>query len=440
MTSMTEGRVASEHHPAERPFEAGAHELIACPDCGLKQRLGPVPRGFRVECRRCRKLLARPEPARIGAALALLAAALILWLPTCIAPFLLVSANGAVRRSELASGIAALWTSGFPSLAVVVAAFGIVVPSLYLALVISVLAGIRFRTARGTAWRGHRGRWTLGRLYRWSLDLRPWAMVEVYLLGACVAYSRIQTVASVGVGTAGWCLIAATLCWLLADAVLDDRTVWQALPGGKAHAPSRGAGSKASAACRVCDLALPGTRSGDRCPRCRAHLITRKPYSIQRTWALVICGFLLFVPANLLPVVTLEQFGQQQSNTILGGVLELAHYGLWPLAAIVFTASIVIPFTKLCGLSWNLFLTGRSSGRFLRSRTRMHRMIDWIGRWSNIDVFMVSILVPLVQFGQLTRVRVENGMIAFAAVVIVTMIAAKSFDSRLMWDAAGERA
>lgn len=419
-------------------METSAYELIACPDCGLKQRLGPVPRGFRVECRRCRKLLARPEPARIGAALALLGAALILWLPACIAPFLLVSANGAVRRSGLASGIAALWTAGFRSLAVVVAAFSIIIPWVYLALVISVLAGIRFRTVPGIAWR--RGRWGLGRLYRWSLDLRPWAMVEVYLLGACVAYSRIQTVASIGVGTAGWCLIAAALCWLLADAVLDDRTVWQALPSGKVRASSSRAQPDVPAACRVCDLALPGTPPGDRCPRCRAHLVTRKPNSIQRTWALVICGFLLFVPANLLPVVTLEQFGQQQSNTILGGVLELTRYHLWPLAAIVFTASIIIPFTKLCGLSWNLFLTGRGSARFLRPRTRMHRAIDGIGRWSNIDVFMVSILVPLVQFGQLTRVRVENGMIAFAAVVIVTMVAAKSFDSRLMWDAAGERA
>jgi paraquat-inducible protein A len=434
--------MSDQHRPSEDPPQAGAHELIACPDCGLEQLLGPVPRGSRAECRRCSKLLARPESGRARAALALLAAALLLWLPACVAPFMLVSSNGAVRRSELASGITALWAAGFPSLAVVVAAFSIVVPSLYLALAISVLAGISSRKTVGTspALRGHDGRWTLGPLYRWSLALRPWAMVEVYLLGACVAYSRIQTVAFVGVGTAGWCLIAAALCWLLADAVLDDRTVWQALPAGRARAPSSKAAAKASTACRVCDLVLPGTRPGDRCRRCGARLAARKSQSIQRTSALVLCGFLLFVPANLLPVVTLEQFGQQQSNTILGGVLELVRYGLWPLAAIVFTASILIPFTKLCALSWNLFLTQRGSARFLRSRTRMHRAIDWVGRWSNIDVFMVSILLALVQFGALTRVRVESGMIAFAAVVIVTMVAAKSFDSRLMWDAAGERA
>jgi paraquat-inducible protein A len=427
---------ASQRDPLERNA-AGTYELIACPDCGLRQLLVPVPRGCRAECRRCGKLLARPDPLRRTAALALLSTALLLWLPACIAPLMIVSASGAVRRSEIASGIAALWRAGFPALAVVVAAFSIVVPSLYLALAIGVLAGVSFPGWSALARSGRASVSGLGRLYRWSLALRPWAMIEVYLLGACVAYSRIQKVAFVSVGTAGWCLIGATLAWLLADAVLDDRTVWQALPSAPQSVPRPRAIAHAGPACHVCDLAISDARPGTRCPRCRARLIVRKPHSIERTWALVLCGFLLFIPANLLPVVTTEQFGQAQSNTILGGILELLRYGLWPLALIVFTASIVIPFTKLCGLSINLFLTGQRSARFLRLRTRLHRGIDWVGRWSNIDVFMVSIVVALVQFGQLTRVRVESGMIAFAAVVIVTMVAAKTFDSRLMWDAAG---
>lgn len=399
----------------------------------MRQLLGPVPRGWRAQCRRCGKLLARPDPARAGASLALFCAALLLWLPACVEPLMTVSTNGAMRQSELASGIGALWSAGFRSLALVVATFSIAVPSLYLALVIAVLAGLGFGRKR------RNGAGSLGRLYRWSLALRSWAMIEVYLLGACVAYSRIQKVALVSVGTAGWCLIGASLCWLLADAVLDDRAVWQGVPIGRPVAPRRPAAPHASAACHVCDLAMPQSGPGERCPRCRARLRVRKPHSIQRTWALVLCGFLLFIPANLLPVLQIEQLGQVQSNTILGGVLELARYGLWPLAVIVFAASIAIPLVKLCGLSWNLFLTHRRSARFLRLRTRAHRVIDWIGRWSNIDVFTVSILVALVQFGQLTRVRVQGGMIAFATVVIVTMVAAKSFDSRLMWDAAGER-
>jgi paraquat-inducible protein A len=152
----------------------------------------------------------------------------------------------------------------------------------------------------------------------------------------------------------------------------------------------------------------------------------------------VLCGFLLYIPANLLPVLTIERYGQVQTNTIMGGVQELMRSGLWPLAAIVFAASIVIPLAKLCGLSWMLLLTRRRSARFLRARTRLYRAIDVVGRWSNIDVFMISLLVALVQFGALTHVQAQPGALAFAAVVIVTMVAVKSFDARLMWDAAGD--
>jgi paraquat-inducible protein A len=462
-------RRAERIEPARVP-EVGAHELLACPDCGLWQRCAGVPAGYHAECHRCRKVLARPTSHGLDASLALVASALLLWIPACFEPFLRVSADGAVRLSALTSGVTDLWVGGYPSLAVVVAAFSIVIPWAYLLLLTSVLAGMRLRRAQTPA--PDEGPSPLGILYRWALALRPWAMIEVYLLGACVAYSRIEKVAVASVGIAGWCLMGAAMLMFLADVALDDAAIWHALPFRRskvqaaptvgaptaptaaaptAAAPPRPASAPSSApatsargglrpTCTVCDLAAPAARPGDRCPRCHARLAIRKPKAIARTWALVLCGFLLFIPANLLPVLTIEQFGRSQPSTILGGVIELVHYGLWPLAAIVFMASIFIPLAKLCGLSWNLFLTQRGSARFLVGRTRLHRAIEHVGRWSNIDVFMVSILVALVQFGELTRVRVQNGMIAFAAVVIVTMIASKCFDSRLMWDSAGEQA
>ncbi|MGH8258422.1 MAG: paraquat-inducible protein A, partial [Steroidobacteraceae bacterium] len=375
---------------------------------------------------------ANPPSRHLDVSLAFTICALLLWIPASFSPLLTVAAEGTVHRSGLATGVAALWSGGFPSLAVVVAAFSLAAPWLYLLLMTLVLIGVHLDAART------RAAPALAVLFRWGLALRPWTMIEVYLLGACVAYSRIEQVAFVRVAAAGWCLLAAAILLLLADAVLDERAVWDALP----IRPARMAqdGPSAALACHICELVVPGERDGDACPRCRAPLHARKRASLQRTTALVACGFLLFIPANLLPVLTIERFGRMQSSTILGGVFELAGNGLWPLAVIVFTASIAIPLAKLWGLSWNLILTRRRSARLLIARTRLHRAIDLIGRWSNIDVFMVSILLALVQFGALTRVRVEPGMIAFAAVVIVTMIAAKSFDSRLMWDAAGERA
>ena len=138
----------------------------------------------------------------------------------------------------------------------------------------------------------------------------------------------------------------------------------------------------------------------------------------------------------MLPILTIERFGHEDTNTILGGVHELISVGLWPLAVVVFTASIILPLLKLFGLTLMLVLTKMHSPLWLMSRTRLYRFIDMVGRWSNIDVFMISLLVALVQFGTLTSVRPERGAIAFASVVVLTMFASRCFDTRLMWDAA----
>lgn len=155
---------------------------------------------------------------------------------------------------------------------------------------------------------------------------------------------------------------------------------------------------------------------------------------MRRTAAFVIAGYLLYIPANTLPVLTIVRFGREDPNTILSGVMELIHNHLWPLAVIVFAASIVLPLIKLFGLTWMLIATRVKSRQLLVARTRLYRTIDLVGRWSNIDVFMVSVLVAILQFGALTAVHAGDGLVAFAAVVVITMIATVFFDSRLMWD------
>ncbi len=144
---------------------------------------------------------------------------------------------------------------------------------------------------------------------------------------------------------------------------------------------------------------------------------------------------MLYIPANALPVLTLVSLGHEQSNTIITGVLELIRNRLWPLAIIVFLASIVVPLLKLCGLTWMLLATLQGSPRLLIARTRLFRVIDTVGSWSNIDVFVASVLVALLQFGTIAEARAGAGLTAFAAVVILTMIATQTFDTRLMWDA-----
>jgi paraquat-inducible protein A len=249
-------------------------------------------------------------------------------------------------------------------------------------------------------------------------------------VGGFVAYSRIKALTTIDIGVGGWCLLAATLLLLLALTQLDERTVWEALP-----LRSRQSNGTKTIACITCDLIVRGAEEGERCPRCAATLHGRKPDAVPRTAALVAAGYLLYIPANVLPVLRIVRLGRVEDNTILSGVIELVRNELWPLALIVFVASIVLPLLKLSSLTWMLIATSRRSGRMLVGRTRLYRTIDLIGRWSNIDVFMASVLVAVLQFGALTEVRVGDGLVAFAAVVIITMIATAAFDTRLMWDA-----
>jgi paraquat-inducible protein A len=405
-------------------YQRPAAELIGCADCGLVQMLPPVPPDAVAECMRCKRGFAPPARGSIDTALALSIAGLLLLLPAALLPLMKVTAFGVQRRDWLPTGAEALWNDGFSSLGALVFVFSIAIPFIYLGLMIWVLGGLRFGTAA-----------PLGKLFRWAAELRPWVMIEVYLVGCCVAYTRLESIGTVQVGVGGWCLLAATFASVLASLKLDEQSVWDALPPR-----SSPTALKHPISCGTCELIIDAPREHGPCPRCGARLRRRKPDTMRRTLALVITGYLLYVPANLLPVLSIQRFGRDDPSTILSGVHELITSGLWPLAIIVFTASIVVPLMKLFGLSLMLLMTRMRSRRWLVGRTRLFRFIDRIGRWSNIDLFMISVLVALVQFGRLTSVRPEPGAIAFAAVVVITMIASRSFDARVMWDVTGKTA
>jgi paraquat-inducible protein A len=369
-------------------------------------------------CQRCDSTLAGPARGRVDAPLALAGGALILFLPALVWPLITVASLGAQRQSWLETCVTALWDQGFASLATLVAAFGMVLPCVYLAALVCVLLALRAQLGI-----------PVGRLFRWVQYLRPWMMIEVFLVGGFVAYSRIKVVSTIDIDIGGWCLLAAALLFLLAVTQLEARTVWEALPvSADAHNGDK------TIACTVCDLIVTETEEGRRCPRCAASLHARKPYAMARTTALVIAGFLLYVPANIIPVLTTIRLGRADENTIMSGVLELVSNDLWPLAIIVFSASIILPLLKLCGLTWMLVATRLCSRRLLVARTRFYRMIDLVGRWSNIDVFAVSVLIAALRFGALTEVQAGSGLVAFAAVVVITMLATNTFDTRLMWD------
>lgn len=174
------------------------------------------------------------------------------------------------------------------------------------------------------------------------------------------------------------------------------------------------------------------------CPRCGNRLEARKPQSLARTSALLITAALMYVPANTLPIMRTTTLFREREDTLLGGILALWKHGSWELAVVVFVASVVIPIAKIAAMSVLAWSVRAGWIQGARERTRLFRLLEWIGPWSMLDIFVVVLMVALVQFSALARVEPGPGALAFGAVVVLTMFAAQCFDPRLMWDAARE--
>lgn len=176
------------------------------------------------------------------------------------------------------------------------------------------------------------------------------------------------------------------------------------------------------------------------CHVCGSSIHSRIPNSLSKTWALVIASLILYIPANMLPIMTVVFWGDGRPENIMSGVLSLMSAGMWPLALLIFVASIAIPIAKLLTLLGLLVSVQVRSKWRPAERTQLYRITEFVGRWSMIDIFVIGILVALVQFGTVANVTPGMGALCFAAVVILTMIAAHSFDPRLIWDVMEEQA
>jgi paraquat-inducible protein A len=405
-----------------------AGRLRECADCGLIQRVPPLPRGIVARCPRCAAVLRRRRVDPAGRALALALTGLLLFILALSEPFIDIRSHGLDRATTLLGGPIVLEEHGFWPLAAAVLVTTVGAPLARLLALAYVLTALQLR----------RPPRHLYVVFRWVEWLDTWAMAEVFLLGVFVAYTRLAAMAHVDVGAAVYALGGLTLATAAADSALDREAVWQGLERkGVTAGRDPGEASGTLFGCHSCGLVSRATIA---CPRCGATAHRRKPNSIRRTWALLIAAAILYLPANLLPVMTVVSLGHSETDTILAGVMALTAEGAWPLAALVFFASITVPLLKLFGLGWLLVSTQRHSTARLRERTLLYRIVDSVGRWSMIDVFMVSILTALVRMGLLASIEPGPGAISFAAVVILTILAAGTFEPRLMWDAAGRNA
>ncbi|WP_321908213.1 MULTISPECIES: paraquat-inducible protein A [unclassified Paraburkholderia] len=412
-------------------------KLVACHECDLLQREVAVPEGGALRCKRCRAQLYREVPNSLDRALAFSLAAVVLFAVSNVYPIVGLSVSGTVVETTLLGSVNVLYHDGKWPIAGLVFATTVLMPILQTVSMLWLLIPLKF----------DRAPWGGPAIFRLCHLCQPWGMTEVLILGLLVALVKLSAIAGVVVGPALWSF--GTLMFVLAAAgsAFDTRNLWSRVAVVEHRnaepdldeAPLQGAVTAARCGLALChDCGLLARARVDahtlHCPRCGAAMHLRKPASLSRTWAYLIAAMVMYIPANVLPVMYTNSLFGTENDTILSGVVYLWTSGSWPLAIVVFIASIAVPMLKILALVYLTISTQMHSRWYAAERTRIYRMVEFVGRWSMLDIYVITMLVALVQFQALATIQAGNAAIAFGAVVVLTMFAAMAFDPRLIWD------
>ncbi|MDC8804711.1 paraquat-inducible protein A [Halomonas pacifica] len=403
--------------------------LRACHECDWVAALPPLRPGEKADCPRCGHTLVRRHYRAAQRSLALAVAALVALALGVSFPFVSFQVGGIGNRIELTQTATTLIGFHQPLVAIVVLLTILVLPAVYLLGVIWLQSGLM----RGAPWPGSRA---LAR----SLDhLNPWMMADVFIIGALVSLIKIAGMAEVQLGTAFWAFCAFAVLLLMTTQSIDGDWMWFTLAGEPRAPHGTHPGERAAVqditGCPTCGLiGRLDERGRGQCRRCGERLRARLPHSQQRTWALLAAACVMYLPANLYPIMTTTSLGHSQPSTIIGGVVDLWQMGSWPVASVIFVASILVPVGKVVALAWLCLAVRHSDELHASTRTRLYRLTELIGRWSMVDVFVVAILVALIRAGSLMSITPGPAALAFAGVVVLTMLAAMTFDPRLIWD------
>ncbi len=364
-------------------------------------------------------------------------------------PIIALKAQGMTSQATLLDAVSSLWTGQMQIVAAVVFFTTTLFPSMELLALLYVLLPLR----AGSVPPGFR------RVIRFLQWLRPWGMIEVFMFGVLVTTVKMVSLARVIPGAGLFAFGALTVLLALVSR-FDPHRLWHACDDieardGAAPPATKRAESPPEAStvaesaksisakqagllvCHTCGSVqqLHDGEAHPRCLRCDTPLHARRRASVSRTAALLLAAALLYIPANLLPVMHSTSLGRSEDDTILSGVAYFWTSGDFGLAAVVFIASVVVPMLKLAILAFLVFAAHRRSTWRPQERTRLYRLVECIGRWSMLDVFVVALTVALVHFGSFAVITAGPGALAFGAVVILTMIASMQFDPRLTWDA-----
>jgi len=392
-----------------------------------------MPEDGAVKCCRCAAVLRkrqRIKPAKsIEHTLALVITAIALFTIANVFPIIRLQAQGHEMATTLFSGVTYLLTHDMKLLAGLVFLTTIGAPLIQLTGLFYILLPLNFNRIPRYA----------PQVYRLVRIITSWSMLEVLMLGILVSVVKLAALATIipGIALSTFGLLIFIIAAILND--LDTEMLWELI------SPKTGAKNTNELKtgiqltnCHNCHLLCavnPQDGQHDsRCPRCSSPLHLRKPESLTHCTALLIAAFVMYIPANFLPVIVVTSFGKTEGDTIMGGVIYLATSGDWPLALIVFIASICAPSIKMVILFFLLVSVHFKSQWRPQERTRLYRLTEGIGRWSMVDIYVDTLMAALVQIQGLMVIEVGVGAVAFGAVVVFPILAAKAFDPRLIWD------
>ncbi|RDV24245.1 paraquat-inducible protein A [Alteromonas aestuariivivens] len=365
---------------------------IVCEQCQHTTTIPVLQHRQRAVCPQCGHTLLTFRHNAIENTLAYSLSALVFMLLSLPFNFLSFRASGQQHTINLPGGLKVLIENDYLSLAIITGLATLVLPgTLLIGLICLTLASLyNYRPP------------FLRRVHLWVTRLMPWSMAEIFLVGTLVSLTKITAMAEVSIGMSFYAFIGFTVCMTASLFYFDRDRMALWIYEGNPPAPAPLSAQAAS-------------------------------YSIQRTWALLATATLLYIPANMLPIMHTEYFGRDEPSTIVGGAITLWQSGSYPIALVILFASVAVPVVKILILAWLNFSVQQGHLYSQNSRIRYYRITEWIGRWSMIDVFVVAILVALIQLGNAISIYPGPAALAFCAVVFITMIAAMSFDSRLIW-------
>jgi len=399
-------------------------DLISCQDCGHLYDLPHVGKNQQLDCKFCGHVMLTHRPDWEHKVTAFTIAGIILFILANIFPFIGLETAGQVQNSNLIGGVQALIHRNEFLLASIVFITIFLFPLFELLSVLYILLS-RFMNVRAPF---------IGLIVHMLHISKPWGMLEIFLVGIAVASLKLGNFAEIILGPGIYAFMGLVLTLIANNLYLSREDIWEWLNHDNFYTKED---DEAVVACHCCEahIGVSQLKVNNECPRCGIHIHLHLPHSIQKTTALLIAALVLYIPSNLLPIMTTTHLGQESTDTLFSGVLHLIHSGDIPIAMVVFFASIVVPIAKLIVMTYLLWNVSIKFNGDPKQMARLYRITEFVGRWSMIDVFVVTTLVALVQFGLLANIEPGGALLCFAGVVVLTMLAAETFDPKLIWDA-----